>query len=182
MLFLNTPARASMSANLVKMTGMALFTAVFATSVWAAKPAVAPAPNGITLPEGYKDWRVISVAHRTDNNTMRAIVGNDIAMEAARKGQTKPWPDGAILGKLVWKAETDANWPTATVPGKFVHAEFMIKEAKKYEPTGGWGFARWLGEEQKPFGADAGFVQACFACHTPVKGNDYVFTQPAKLP
>ena len=103
----------------------------------AATSAVAPAPNGINLPEGYKDWRVIAVSHRTDNNTMRAIVGNDKAVEAARKGNTNPWPDGAILGKLVWKAETDANWPTATVPGKFVHAEFMTKEAKKYEATGG---------------------------------------------
>jgi len=178
MFLLKTQAR----ANFLKVTGVALFAALFATSVWAQKPAVAPAPNGITLPEGYKDWRVISVAHRTDNNTMRAIVGNDIAMEAARKGKTKPWPDGAILGKLVWKAETAANWPTATVPTKFVHAEFMIKAAKKYEASGGWGFARWLGEEQKPYGKDAGFVQECFACHTPVKGSDYVFTQPAKLP
>jgi hypothetical protein len=159
-----------------------IFSTVFCTAAWAGSSSVAVAPNGITLPEGYKDWRIISVSHRTDNNTMRAIVGNDKAVEAARKGETNPWPDGAILGKLVWKAEIDANWAAATVPGKFVHAEFMLKEAKKYEATGGWGFARWLGEDQKPYGKDAGFVQECFACHTPVKGNDYVFTHPAKLP
>lgn len=182
MLFLNKLVRSDVTTNLLKVTGAALFSALFGTSAWAEKPVVAPAPNGITLPEGYKDWRVISVSHRTDNNTMRAIVGNNLAMDAARKGQTKPWPDGVILGKLVWKAETDANWPTAIVPGKFVHAEFMIKEARKYEATGGWGFARWLGEEQKPFGDNPEFVQGCFACHTPVKGNDYVFTHPAKLP
>ena len=138
--------------NLKFLTASAgiLLIAIAGSTAWAAKTEVAPAPNGITLPEGYKDWRVIAVSHRTDNNTMRAIVGNDTAVEAARKGNTNPWPDGAILGKLVWKAETDANWAAATVPGKFVHAEFMIKQGKKYEATGGWGFARWLGEDQKP--------------------------------
>jgi len=148
----------------------------------AGNASAALSPNEISLPEGYKDWRVIAVAHRTDNNTMRAIVGNDRAIEAARKGQTNPWPNGAILGKLVWKAEIDSNWAAAVVPGKFVHAEFMIKDADKYSATGGWGFARWLGEEQKPYGKDSTFVQECFACHTPVKGNDFVFTRPVKLP
>jgi hypothetical protein len=126
-----------MKTKILKITAVLLLGTIIGTSAWAAKPDVAPAPNGITLPEGYKDWRVIAVSHRTDNNTMRAIVGNDKAVEAARKGNTNPWPDGAILGKLVWKAETDANWAAATVPGKFVHAEFMVKESKKYEATGG---------------------------------------------
>lgn len=171
-----------MKTGLLKITAVLLLGTIVGSSAWAAKPDVAPAPNGITLPEGYKDWRVIAVSHRTDNNSMRAIVGNDKAVEAARKGNTNPWPDGAVLGKLMWKAEIDANWPAAIVPGKFVQAEFMTKDAKKYEATGGWGFARWLGEDQKPYGKDAAFVQECFGCHIPVKGNDYVFTHPVKLP
>ena len=141
-----------------------------------------PAPNGIELPKGYKDWRVIASSHRTDNNTLRVILGNDRAIEAARAGRTKPWPDGAILAKLVWKDRNDENWDAATVPGRFVHAEFMVKDAKKYGETGGWGFARWLGAEQKPYGEDADFVQECFGCHTPVESRDYVFTTPIKLP
>lgn len=143
---------------------------------------VDPAPNGITLPTGYKDWRVIATSHRTDNKTLRVILGNDIAVNAARNGQTKPWPDGSVLAKLVWKETTHAAWPTAIVPEAFVHAEFMVKDSKKYAATGGWGFARWLGMDQKPYGRDATFVQECFACHTPVKGNDWVFTHPVMLP
>jgi Cytochrome P460 len=143
----------------------------------------APAPNGITLPQGYQDWRIIAVSHRTDNESLRAILGNDIAIKAARAGQTKPWPDGSILAKLVWKdAVHEGDWPDATVPGKFIHAEFMLKDEQKYAQTGGWGFARWLGEDQKPYGEDASFVQECFACHTPMKTRDYVFTRPAPLP
>lgn len=147
-----------------------------------AQQGTAPAPNGITIPQGYKDWRVIAPSHRTDNNTLRVILGNDVAVKAAREGKTNPWPDGAVFAKLVWKDRQDDHWPAATVPGAFVHAEFMIKDAKQYEATGGWGFARWLGAEQKPYGKDAAFVQECFGCHTPVKARDYVFTTPVTLP
>lgn len=143
---------------------------------------VAPAPNGIILPENYRDWRVIASSSRIDNNTLRVILGNDIAIEAARNGNTNPWPDGAILGKLVWKDTTLKAWEKAVVPGEFVHAEFMFKNAKKWPDTGGWGFARWKGMDQAPYGKDATFVNECFSCHTPVKENDYVFTHPAKLP
>ncbi len=143
---------------------------------------VPPAPNGIVLPEGYKDWGVIAPSHRSDNNTLRVILGNDRAIEAARSGQTNPWPDGTVLAKLVWKDKAHEKWPSAEVPGEFVHAEFMIKDAKKYPDTGGWGFARWKGVQQKPYGDDASFVNECFGCHTPVKENDYVFTRPAVLP
>lgn len=141
-----------------------------------------PAANGIELPARYKDWRIIGSSHREDNKTLRVILGNDTAVAAARRGQTNPWPDGSILAKLVWKDAGHPDWEQATVPGEFVHAEFMVKDARKYQATGGWGFARWLGMEQKPYGKDAAFAQECFGCHQPVKGNDYVFTHPAKLP
>ena len=151
---------------------------MFAGHAWAAEPA----PNGITLPEGYQDWAVIASSQRNDNNTMRVILGNDAAVAAARGGNTNPWPDGAVLAKLVWKNEALDKWPAAVVPGAFVHAEFMVKDSQKYAETGGWGFARWLGMEQKPYGSDAGFVQECFGCHQPVKDRDFVFTLPASMP
>ncbi len=144
--------------------------------------SIKPAPNGITLPDNYKDWRVISQSHRIDNKTVRIILGNDIAVEASRAGKTNPWPKGSILGKMVWKQKSEEFWPTAIAPDKFVHAEFMVKDAQKYKETGGWGYARWLGLDQKPYGKDANFVQECVACHLPVKNNDYVFTSPAVLP
>ena len=144
--------------------------------------AVAPAPNGITIPSGYKDWRTIAVSHRTDNNTLRTILGNDVAIKAAREGKTNPWPDGTMLGKVAWKDATHEVWKAATVPGDFIQAEFMVKDSKKYANTGGWGFARWVGMDQKPYGKDANFVQECFGCHIPMKNNDWVFTKPVRMP
>jgi len=143
--------------------------------------AVPPAPNGIPFPADYVNWRVISTSHRIDNKTMRIILGNDIAIKAARSGKINPWPKGAMLGKVVWKQGTNAHWPTAIEPDKFVHAEFMLKDAVKYKTTGGWGYARWKGRDLIPYGKDASIANECVACHTPVKGQDFVFTKPAPL-
>ena len=163
------------------------FTAALALSaapVAAAEtPTVKAAPNGIEFPAGYQDWAVISSSHRIDNNTLRVIVGNDVAVGAARAGRTNPWPDGAVLGKLVWKQAAKDSWPQAIAPAGFVHAEFMFKDTGKYAANGtGWGWARWVGMDQTPYGDSAGFDQECIACHTPVKANDWVFTLPAQLP
>lgn len=155
---------------------------LFAGTAVVQSADVPPAPNGITLPQGYQDWPIVSSSHREDNKTLRVILGNDIAIAAARAGKTNPWPDGAILAKLVWKDSQHPQWEAATVPEAFVHAEFMIKDAEKWADTGGWGFARWKGLEQIPYGKDESFVQECFGCHTPVKDNDYVFTHPSQLP
>ncbi|WP_369791778.1 cytochrome P460 family protein [Sulfurovum sp. AR] len=54
-----------------------------------------------------------------------------MAVEAARKGNVNPWPDGAILGKIVWKDDQLQDWKAATAPGEFVHAEFMFRDSKK---------------------------------------------------
>lgn len=149
----------------------------------AGPSSVPPAPNGIEFPADYPDWRVISASHRIDNKTMRVILGNDVAIKAAREGKTNPWPDGAVLGKVVWKQTEETHWKTAIAPDKFVHAEFMFRDSKKWAANGtGWGWARWVGTEQKPYGTDANISQECISCHTPVKGRDWVFTTPAVFP
>lgn len=110
--------------------------ALFAATTLSAS-AAEPAPNGIPLPEGYKDWRLHSVHQRSDNTTLRAVLGNDIAVKAAREGQTNPWPTGTILAKLAFKGVQHEKFPTAMEPGDFVHAELMIKDAEEYAATRG---------------------------------------------
>src|SRR5215216_2740321 len=57
---------------------------------------------GVQIPPGYHDWRLISVAHEEgDLNDLRAILGNDVAIEAYREGQL-PFPDGTIIARLAW--------------------------------------------------------------------------------
>jgi len=138
--------------------------------------------NGIKYPIGLKNWRVISSSFRTDNNTQRVILGNSLAINASRSGKTNPWPNGAILAKLVWKNSQHPQWNKAIVPGEFVHSEIMIRDSSKYTSTGGWGFARWIGETQQPYGEKKSFAQECFACHKHAKDSHFVFTKPATIP
>ena len=47
---------------------------------------------GVKIPPGYRDWRLISVAHEEgDLNDLRAILGNDVAIKASREGKL-PYP------------------------------------------------------------------------------------------
>ena len=55
---------------------------------------------GIKIPPGYRDWRLISVAHEEGNlNSIGAVQGNDVAIKAYREGKL-PFPDGTIIAAL----------------------------------------------------------------------------------
>jgi Cytochrome P460 len=57
---------------------------------------------GITIPPGYRDWKLISVAHEEGNlNDLRALLGNDVAIKAYREREL-PLPEGTIIERLAW--------------------------------------------------------------------------------
>ena len=57
---------------------------------------------GINIPPGYRDWKLISVAHEEGNlNDLRALLGNDVAIKAYRVGNL-PFPDGTVIARLAW--------------------------------------------------------------------------------
>ena len=150
-----------------------------------AVDAADAAPNGLALPAGVLDWRVIGVASRENdmNPNIRVIVGNDIAVEAARSGDTNPWPDGAMLAHYVWAAGANIDAPGTINPVAFNAITLMEKNAGDYAADGGWAYANWgTPELNAPTAPD--FDRQCVECHTNTVGpdNDYVFTRPGVLP
>ena len=136
---------------------------------------------GIKIPPGYRDWKLISVAHEEGYlNDLRALLGNDLATEAYRDGKL-PFPDGSMIARLAWSyvpsEENNKVFGRAQsfVPGAATNVQFMVKDSKKYAATGGWGFAQF--KNGKP--ADETLLKTCFPCHEPVKARDFVFTQYA---
>lgn len=132
--------------------------------------------NGLTFEKDFKSWKPISFTDRGDNNTFRFILGNDIALKAARSGNISPWPEGTRFAKIAWQQETGSDG--RIYPGKFVQVEFMLKEARVYKQTAGWGWGRWRGLDLKPYGKDARFTNECTTCHLPLRGADDVYTLP----
>jgi hypothetical protein len=140
---------------------------------------------GIKIFPGYRDWKLISVAHEEGNlNDIRAILGNDAAVEAYRENKL-PFPDGAVIARVAWNyVPSEENNKAFGRDQSFVagtaaesYLQFMVKDSKKYVRTGGWGFAQF-DKDGKP--VDDAKLKPCFACHEPVQVRDFVFTRYAQ--
>ncbi|MGB6312527.1 MAG: cytochrome P460 family protein [Pseudolabrys sp.] len=148
---------------------------------------------GITIPDGYRDWRLISLNQLAGAGgklkQVRAQLGNDIAIKAFREGKL-PFPDGTVIAALHWNEASseennkvlDIGFPGAglqsSVAQSAENVQFMVKDSKKYAETGGWGFADF--KNGKPGNED--LHKTCFPCHQPAKDRDYVFTRYAPTP
>jgi hypothetical protein len=138
--------------------------------------SVHPEPGGFAFDPTFEGWKLLSTTDRGDNYTMRFILGNDIAIKAARAGNISPWPAGVRFAKVAWQQQPGSDG--LVHPGHFVQVELMDKDAKQYKDTDGWGWGRWLGLDLKPFGNDPAYTNSCTGCHLPVRGSDYVYTLP----
>ena len=138
---------------------------------------------GIKIPSGYRDWKLISVAHEAgNNNDIRAVLGNDTAIKAYRE-QKLPFPDGTMIARLAWRyvpsEENNKVFGRAQsfVAGPPVNIQLMAKDSSKWAATGGWGFAQF-DKDGKPNLPEAS-LKTCFPCHEPSKAGDFVFTHYA---
>ena len=144
------------------------------------------APIFVTeIPPGYRDWKVVSVAHEAgDLNDIRAVLGNDIAIKAYREGKL-PFPEGAIVGRIAWSyAPSEENNKVFGREQSFVagaptdfYLQFMVKDSRKYAATGGWGYSSF-DREGKP--SDDAVMKSCAPCHQAIKDRDFVFTKYAR--
>jgi hypothetical protein len=142
----------------------------------------APSISKVNIPQGYRDWQLISVAHEEGNlSDIRAILGNDEAIKAARDGKL-PYPDGAVIARLAWsyqplqESEKAFGRLQSFVAGAAKNGvQFMVKDSKKYATTGGWGFAQF--DDGKP--ATEVVHSTCFSCHAIVTARDFVFNRYA---
>ncbi len=128
---------------------------------------------GVTIPQGYRDWTLIGVGREDGLGELRGIVGNSIAVDAYKKGEG-PFPDGTTLVKLAWKHVPIEGLKGAYTSDTPTTVQVMVKDAKRYASTGGWGFGRFI--DGKP--VDKAQHETCFACHEAhASAHDFVFTR-----
>ena len=163
--------------------GLAVVMSMFAVTLTiAAQDRTSGAvPNTLAFSEfqGYETWQTIAPSQTDDG--IKAILGNRIMIDAYKAGfpgNGSAVPDGAMMVKLEWsKKANDASPYPVNVPDKFKTASFMLKDAKRFAETGGWGYAKFVYDSAsdtfKASGTDAG---CGYACHTRVKARDFVFT------
>jgi hypothetical protein len=134
-----------------------------------------------TMPPGYRDWKLISVAHEAGSfNSIGAVLGNEVAIKAYREGEL-PFPDGTMIAALHYShSPSEENnkvfgQAQSFVAGVPTNIQFMVKDSKKYAATGGWGFGFFI--DGKPVGEPS--MKSCFPCHAQGK-RDFVFTRYAQ--
>ena len=146
-------------------------------AVVAVTTIAAQSADDIKLPTGYRNWfhvntMVVDKASPlfADLGGMHNVYVNKTGEAALKKGGT--YPNGSqFVTDLHDFTITDGSY----VEGARKGVATMIKDAKKFASTGGWGFQFWAeGDAKKPVVTDA--AKQCFACHEPKKDQGYVYS------
>ncbi|MBI4754339.1 MAG: cytochrome P460 family protein [Betaproteobacteria bacterium] len=152
-----------------------LLTALMITT--SVSPVLAAEPE-VAYPAGYRDWHhvksmVIDKGHPLFESFggIHHLYANKKAMEGYRAGK---FPNGAVIVFDLLEAKQADN---AVTEGARKVVGVMHKDAKKFAATGGWGFEGFGGGDKTNRVVRANAATACFACHTPQKDHDYVFSR-----
>lgn len=141
-----------------------------------------PAGDQVPFPEGFRDWFLVNSMIVTKDSPifdqlggMHIIYVNAKGLPTLKNSGPLPYPDGTVFADDVHDFSVKEG---AYVEGSKKVVAVMVKDAKKYSTTGGWGFQVWAGgDAAKPLVPDAAHAAtACFACHTPQKDHDYTFS------
>lgn len=144
-----------------------------------AKAKLPISPNGIQHMPDYRNWQVMSTTSRFDNTTMRVMYANPIAYAAIKSNHINPWPNGAVIVKVVWEKLPDNEGNIR--PGKLVNIQYMVRDTEKYKDTEGWGFAKFDTPALQPYGTIASTAN-CISCHKAAAQTGYVFDLSTETP
>ena len=104
-------------------------------------------PGGLAFSEfkGYEDWPVVAVSH--PEGRLNVIVANPAMIDAYRAGipgNGQPFPDGAKMAKIAWKAKKSEEAPfDVSIPDTQMGVGFMLKDSQRFADSGGWGWAEF---------------------------------------
>ena len=133
--------------------------------------------NKVPYPDGYRNWThiktmIIEPGHSLENpfQGIHHVYANKKAFKGLNDGK---YSDGSVLVfdllNYVKKEHTIQESERKLVG-------VMVKDAKKYSNTGGWGFEGFAANSKTERLTDDGGA-SCFACHAPLTKENYVYTR-----
>ena len=161
-------------ATRTKILSLLVVTAALSLGALIAQAQKKPAIAYPAYPNDPRHWRLIKtmVIFSRDNKLFDRFGGlhnvyvNDKGWPAYKN--SKLFPDGSMLALELYGT---ANTPGA-IEGRGIKSTFlMVKNAKLYADTGGWGFEVFSGSDQTPTLKD---MKECWECHKAGKSKDYV--------
>lgn len=140
--------------------------------------AIAGDSKSVAYPEGYRNWTHVKSMVIEEGHPLFSAFGgihhlyaNDKALRGYRSGT---FPDGAVIVFDLLAAVDDGN---ALTEGERKVLGVMVKDARRFPDTGGWGFEGFGGGDRATRVVGANAKQACFACHAQNADADFVFSE-----
>jgi len=174
--FVKRIAGLTMAATAVAVLAVPAARAFFAQDKYSLK-----SPSGIPYSDfrGYEDWAVVSTA-KTD--VLKAIVANPDMIKAYKAGvpgNGKLFPEGSKIVKIQWKTKKSTEAPfVVDVPDVLAQVFVMEMDTTRFAKNGGGGGYAVFNYDptSDKFTPDPKSLSDCGnACHTAVKGKDYIF-------
>ncbi|HVU54751.1 MAG TPA: cytochrome P460 family protein [Puia sp.] len=75
-------------------------------------------------------WKTITSRIDKSRGTMSILYGNDIAVDAARRGVA--YPAGARLANVTWRQGEDEHWYGANIPDSLIGVKMLYVDTMKY--------------------------------------------------
>lgn len=137
---------------------------------------VANQAAAIPYPDGYRSWYHVKSRVNAEGHSLAANVGfqhvyaNDKALAGLKSGT---YADGAtfVLDRLSMMEADDRVLKEDARKTLLV----MVKDARRYPNTGGWGFEGFKGGDRAQRVVQDG--TKCFACHAPLVNDGFVFSK-----
>lgn len=132
----------------------------------------------IDYPDGYRHWEHVKssivgpaspAAPKYEGFTH--IYANPLAIKGYQTGK---FPDGAII---VFDVLEKISLKTGEKAGKRKFIDVMVRDSKRFENTGGWGFQEFFDSTGKTGVLTTAEQQKCFSCHATQKEREYVFSK-----
>ena len=136
-----------------------------------------PSHNHFPYPEGYREWvhvksGVIGPGFPMESERgLHHVYANQAALAGFESGT---FADGSILVyDLISLSEKDG----VETEGARRRIDVMVKDSKLYADSGGWGFGRFMGDDQDHDVLTADVRKVCVGCHEKQKAHGFVFSE-----
>jgi len=138
-------------------------------------------PNGLSFSDfrGYEAWQDVAVSQT--ETSLKAIVANDVMINAYREGipgNGKHFPEGSKIVKIEWAQKKNTESPYfVMVPDTLKTVAVIEKDSKRFPDTNGWAYALFkFDPASDTFTPDGNDAKCGYACHTMAAAKDYIFT------
>ena len=140
----------------------------------------APMPDqaepAVPYPDGYRNWSHVKSTLIGQAHPRFASVGGFQHFYANAEGmtgyRTRVFPEGSVV-VVDWLDMRDSAGAVTQGPRRQV--DVMVKDAKRYAASGGWGFQRFVKDSRTELAATPTPLQ-CFACHDKLKKDGLVLS------